>query len=294
MVGFTNDVVAPNRRGPQVSYLGPKKFDIRDHLSGGTSDVDVIDHLKETGFVDNGGFLAENAETAESTLNLEQVKTTSVRLGTHIDVSKKALRNVGFLTNHLSNRFEEQLGQTLTDSIINGTGAANTIDGLFNNAATFTAGSLAGTVDSANTADTISAAICRLQEITNLMATAILMNPKDVYGMKVTKDTSGDYVESEVIVTRINGQLFIDAVPVFSTFHVAADTYLVGDLSATAVEWYVTDDLTMSISEHHDKNFIKNLVTFNFEIEGLLPIYKTFAFLKGTISTDKAAIDSGS
>lgn len=33
MGGFTNDVVIPSRRGPQVSYLGPKKFDIRDHLA---------------------------------------------------------------------------------------------------------------------------------------------------------------------------------------------------------------------------------------------------------------------
>lgn len=292
MVGFVADVVTPNRRGPEVAFLGPKKFDIRTILFGGTSDVDVIDHLVEEGYANNEGFLAENAESPESTTNLEQVKTTSVRLATHIDVSKKALRNVSFLTNYLTNRFNEQMAETLTDSIINGTGAGDTVDGLFNNSTTFTAGSLAGTVDEANTADVIAAAICRLAEITNLQATAILMNPKDIYGLKVTKDTTGDYVESQIIVTRVNGQLFIDGVPVFQTFHVATDKYLVADLSATAVEWYETQGLTMSISEHHDKNFISNLVTFNFEIEGLLPIYKTFASLKGTISADKALLET--
>ena len=294
MGGFTNDVVTPERKGPEVAFLGPKKFDIRAILSGGTSDVDVLDHIKETGYSNAAGFLAENAASAESTLNLQQVKTTSVRMGTHIDVSKKALRNTSFLINHLTNRFNEQLIETLNNSIINGDGTSNTVDGLFNNATTFTAGTLASTVDSANTADVISAALCRLSEITNLRGTAIFMNPKDVYGVKVTKSSTGEYVESAVMVERRAGQLYIDGVPVFDTFHVSADAYLVGDYSATSLEWYETQGLTMSVSEQHDTNFIKNLVTFNFEIEGLLPIYKTFAFLKGTISTDKAAIDSGS
>ena len=289
-VGFVADVVTPQRRGPEVAFLGPKKFDIRTILFGGTSDVDVIDHLIETGFANNEGFLAENAESVESTTNLEQKKTTSVRLATHVDVSKKALRNVSFLTNYLTNRFNEQMAETLTDSIINGDGTGDTVNGLFNNATVFTPGSLANSVEDANTADTISAAICRLAEITNLQATAILMNPKDVFGLKVTKDTTGDYVESAIIVTRVDGQLFIDGVPVFQTFHIATDKYLVADMSATAVEWYETQGLTMNVSESHDKNFIKNMVTFSFEIEGLLPIYKTFASLKGTISTDKLAI----
>ena len=175
MTGFTGDVVTPGRVGPQVSFQPPKKFDIRDAMATGTSDIDSIDHIKETGLVDAAGFLAENVASAESDLNLEQVKTSSTRIATNINVSKRSLRNVAFLISHLSNRFSELIAVELTDGVLNGTGAGNTFNGFFNNATTFTAGSLAVKVDEANSADVIAAAIERLNQITKREANAIFM-----------------------------------------------------------------------------------------------------------------------
>lgn len=292
VTGFTGDVVTPGRVGPEVSFVPPKQFDVRDVMATGTSDVDSIDHIKESGLVDANGFLAENASSAESDLNLEQVKTNSTRIATHVNVSKRALRNVSFLRSHLANRFTELMSVKITDSILNGTGAANTFNGFFNNATVFSAGTLAASIDEANTADTIGAAICRQQEITNMNPTAVFMNPKDVFLMTVTKDLQGSYSENSVVVSRVGNQLFINGVMVIPTYHVAADTYLVADLSATATEFLQVEGMTMTIATEHASNAIQNQVTFIFEMEGILPIYKTFAFLKGTISTDKAALET--
>ena len=292
VTGFTGAVITPNRVGPQVSFVPPKKFDIRDVMATGSSDSDSIDHRKETGLVDANGFLAENVANAESDLNLEQVTTTSKRIATHVNVSKRALRNVAFLASHLSNRFRELIAVTITDSILNGTGAGNTFDGFFNNATTFTAGSLSGKVDEANFADVLAAAIARLNEITNLEANAIFMNPLDMFLLTVTKDTTGQYSESNVVVSRIEGRLFINGVPVWATHHVAADKYLVSDLSATSTEYLETQPLTMFIAEQHASNAIENQVTFVFETEAILPIYKDFAFLKGTLTTDAALLET--
>lgn len=292
MTGFTGDVVTPGRVGPQVSFQPPKKFDIRDAMATGTSDVDSIDHIKETGLVDANGFLAENVASAESDLNLEQVKTSSTRIATHINVSKRSLRNVSYLTSHLSARFTELIAVTLTDSVLNGTGAGNAFDGFFNNAATFTAGSLALQVDEANRADVLAAAIARLNEITNMEATAIFMNPLDVYLLGATKDTTGQYAESNIVVSRIMGRLHINGVPVFATHHVTFDKYLVCDLSATTTELLEVEGLTMSIADQHATNAIENQVTFIFDMEAILPIYKTFAFLKGTLSTDAVLLET--
>ncbi len=292
MTGFTGDVVTPARFGPDVAFVPPKKFDIRAAIATGTSDVDSIDHIKETGFVDNAGFLAENVASAESDLNLEQVKTSSTRIATHINVSKRSLRNVSYLVSHLTNRFTELIAEKITDSVLNGNGTSNTFDGFFNNAVTFTAGSLAAKVDEANTADVLSAAIARLNEITNLQSSAIFMNPLDEYLLTVTKDTTGQYSESNVVVSRINGRLHINGIPVWATHHVASDKYLVADLSATTTELLEVEGLSMMIADQHGNNAIENQVTFIFETEAILPIYKTFAFLKGTISTDKALLET--
>lgn len=292
MTGFTGDVVTPGRVGPQVSFQPPKKFDIRDAMATGTSDIDSIDHIKETGLVDAAGFLAENVASAESDLNLEQVKTSSTRIATNINVSKRSLRNVAFLTSHLSNRFSELIAVELTDGVLNGTGAGNTFNGFFNNATTFTAGSLALQVDEANSADVIAAAIARLNQITNLEANAIFMNPLDVYLLGATKDTTGQYAESNIIVSRINGRLHINGIPVWATHHVTFDKYLVADLSATSTEFLEVEGLTMSIFDQHKSNATENQVTFVFEMEAILPIYKTFAFLKGTLSSDKVLLET--
>lgn len=288
--GFTGDVITPARFGPEVSFLGPKKFDIRQAVALGSSDVDSIDHIQESGFVDATGFLAENAQSAESELSLEQIKTGSERIATHINVSKKSLRNVSFLQSHLTNRFSELIADKVTDSALNGDGTSNTFNGFFNNAATFSAGSLANSVDDANIADLLAAAIARLAETTNLQATAIFINPLDEFLLTVTKDLQGSYAENTVIVSRINGRLHINGVPVWSTFHVAQDKYLVCDLSATSTELLEVEGLTMMIADQHGTNAIENQVTFIFEMEAILPIYKTFAFLEGTISTDRVAI----
>lgn len=292
LTGFTGDVVTPARFGPDVSFQPPKKFDIRNSIATGKSDVDSIDHIKETGFVDATGFLAENVASAESDMNLEQVKTSSTRIATHINVSKRSLRNVSFLVSHLTNRFTELIADKITDSVLNGDGTSNTFDGFFNNAATFTAGSLANKVDEANIADVLSAAIARLNEITNLQASAIFMNPLDEYLLTVTKDTTGQYAESSVVVSRINGRLHINGVPVWATHHVASDKYLVADLFATTTELLEVEGLSMMIADQHGTNAIENQVTFIFETEAILPIYKTFAFLKGTLSTDKALLET--
>lgn len=292
MTGFTGDVVTPARFGPDVAFAPPKKFDIRSAMATGTSDVDSIDHIKETGLVDNSGFLAENVASGESDLNLEQVKTSSTRIATHINVSKRSLRNVSYLVSHLTNRFTELIADKITDSVLNGDGTSNTFDGFFNNAASFTAGSLAGKVDEANSADVLAAAIARLNEITNLQASAIFMNPLDEYLLTATKDTTGQYAESSVVVSRINGRLHINGVPVWATHHVAFDKYIVADLSATTTELLEVEGLSMMIADQHGTNAIENQVTFIFETEAILPIYKTFAFLKGTISTDKALLET--
>lgn len=291
VAGFVGAVITPGRVGPDVSFVGPKKFDIRMAMVTGSSDVDNIDHVKETGFVNATGFLAENAASGESTINLEQVTTSSKRIATHIPVSKKSLRNLSYLVSHLTNRFTELIAEKITGSVLNDTGAGNTFNGFFNNATTFTAGSLANKVDDANNADVIGAALARLAEITNLEATAIFMNPLDVYLMTVTKDLQGSYSENSVIVSRIDGNLFINGVRVWSTFHVASDKYLVADLSATTTEFLEVEGLTMMIADQHGTDAVENRVTFIFETEAILPIYKSFAFLKGTLSSDAALLN---
>ena len=193
---------------------------------------------------------------------------------------------------HLTNRFTEFIAEKITDSVLNGDGTSNTFDGFFNNAATFTAGSLANKVDEANNADVLSAALARLNEITNLQASAIFMNPLDEYLLTVTKDTTGQYSESNVVVSRINGRLHINGVPVWATHHVASDKYLVADLSATTTELLEVEGLSMLIADQHGTNAIENQVTFIFETEAILPIYKTFAFLKGTLSTDAVLLET--
>ena len=291
VTGFVGAVITPTRVGPQVSFVPPKKFDIRDVMATGSSDSDSIDHIKETGLVDANGFLVENVASAESKLNLEEETTTSKRIATHINVSKRALRNVSFLASHLSNRFFELIAVTVTGSILNDTGAGNTFNGFFNQAATFTAGNLANKVDDANRADVLAAAMARLNEITNIEANAIFINPLDEYLLTATKDTTGQYAESSVVVSRINGRLHINGIPVWSTHHVAFDKYLVCDLSATTTEYLETQPLTMFVAEQHASNAIENQVTFVFETEAILPIYKKFAFLKGTLSTDQIELN---
>jgi len=288
---FVNDVVEPMRVQQRPIFQPDPPFDIRTVFPARAASKKTISYNKETAYTDGLGMLGENDPSVASNLTVEEIQKIAKRLATHVDVSRDALDDIDFLSSYLTARVEEKLITELTNQCINGDGTGNNIDGLFNNAATFTAGAFATEIQAPTLADLLWVARTNLFVNNNIMANGILVNPIDATKMALTKNAENDYVNLDVIVTRdTNGVTRVNGIPLFEVTQVVEDTYLIGDMRELTAQLFAYRNISMRISEDNGTNAIENQVTFVFESQWNFPVYADFRLLKGTISTDIAAI----
>ena len=154
----------------------------------------------------------------------------------------------------------------------------------------FAAGDFALAIDTANEADVLVVAINQIAIAEQPEPTAILMHPTDVAKLLVIKVSATDkrYVER---LQMIAGQLSLDGIPIVKTTLVTAGTYLVDAFNLATLY----DLGTLSIEMGLDGNdFTKNLRTIIAEYRGAMVVKNNdrTAFVKGTFSTDKAALET--
>lgn len=284
------DIVSPQRVGPQVTFVPLEELDVRAIFPGGLTSDSTHEFVKEVGYTDNAGFLTENASSGETTVNLEGARTTSVRLATHVQISKRALKNVDFIQSYVSNRVMEHIKEQLNNGVFNGDGTSDTIDGMFNQAPAFTAGDFATSIQSAQTADLLTVAITRLLQIAQINANTIFLNYVDATKLVLTKDLDDNYLNDIIISRNEAGLLRVNGRPVLETFQVPEDEFLIAAMGPLYAELYQCGEINMWVADQHADTAIQNMVTFIVETEWIFSIYAPFRSLKGVISTDTAAI----
>lgn len=290
------NVVQPFQTGPTVTFVPEKPFDIRSIMAPISSNQSNVSFTKEKTYIDGVAVLAENAASTATDTTLEEITVNSVRIATNTTISRRALKNTSFLQRHVTDRIGTKLSAELTEQVLNGDGTGENMSGLFVNATVFTPGTFAtgqdNEVTTPNLAGLLTVVKARLEEVNNVVANIAFLNPKDTVSLMLTKNTvDNDYLNLEVILSRDqNGIMRINGMPLVQTHFVAADDYLVADLSSETAELLVFENFTMRLAEDHSDNAVKNKVTFVFESEWILPVYANFRMLKGTIVADIASI----
>lgn len=112
----------------------------------------------------------------------------------------------------------------------------------------------------------------------NYVPNGIVMNPKDVYKVLITKPS--DYsLPGSVSISNVGG-LTINGIPVYKSTFIAEDKVLVGDW--TKCQIIQTDGLSIQSDDRGD-NFTKNLVTYKVEARVGLAILNPDAFIYGDL-----------
>jgi hypothetical protein len=172
-----------------------------------------------------------------------------------------------------------------------GDNTGQNLNGVRTTATAFAAGTLAGTVDSANEVDVINAALTQIKKAQQSLDRAyIFMNPDDVFKLKSYKVSSSDrrYVD---MVYMAGDNMRISGVPIIETTLVTTDEYLVGDFSKSLL--VQKGGVRIEVGLDAD-DFTKNLRTILAEWRGLVIVKNNdrTAFIKGVFTTDKAALET--
>jgi HK97 family phage major capsid protein len=282
--------VPVEQRLPGLNTIASRRVRLMDLVSRGTATSNIISWVYQSGKEGAAGGTAEGATKNQIDFNLVVDSQVVVKRTAFIKVSTEMLDDIDFIEAEINNELLRELNKDVELTAYSGNNTAPAMNGVRTVASSFSAGDFANAIDNANEADVLVVAINQIAIAEQPEPTAILMHPTDVAKLLVIKVSATDrrYVDR---LQMIAGQLSLDGIPIVKTTLVTAGTYLVGVFNMATLY----DKGAISLEMGLDGNdFTKNLRTIIAEYRGAMVVKNNdrTAFVKGTFSTDKAALET--
>lgn len=291
IAGNVTGTMPQAQRLPGVNDIAEREavtFSLIPKLNTAANTIEWVYEANQDGTIDG---TAEGA--AKDAIDNDFVVTSValVKRAAYFKVSTEMLDDITFMEGWLRNKLLTRLLLDVDNQCLNGNGSAPNLNGILNQATTFSAGDFAGEVDNANDVDSLVVAMNQIkianQSVTNL---AIIMHPTDVAALKLTKLSATDkrYVQRLLMV---GSTLMLDGVRIVENTNITQGTFLVGDFGKATIVQKSGINIEVGLD---GSDFTKNLRTILAEWRGQLFIQNNdrTAFVKGTFATTNAALET--
>lgn len=274
--GAAGDLVGPATRIPGVLEIPQRRMTVRDLISPGRMDGDLLEYVKETGFTNAAAPVAEGAKKPESTMKFTKVVTTPKVIAHFVKASRQILSDASQLASIIDQRLRYGLAYVEEGELLNGDGTGEHLLGIIPQATAYVA-----PFDPAGTEtgiDIIRLALLQ-SELADFPATGTVMHPSDWARIELLKDTTGRYIIGNPQGT-IQASLW--ARPVVTTKAIAVDKFLAGafKLGAQLFDRWLA---RVEVATENEDDFVKNLVTVLAEERLALAVYRPEAFVYGDL-----------
>ena len=271
--GAAGDLVQTTRL-PGVLALPQRRMTVRDLITPGNMDGNALEYVKETGFTNNAGMVAEGAKKPESSMKFDLVSTTAKVIAHYMKASRQILSDASQLASLIDGRLRYGLAFKEEQQLLNGDGTGQNLLGIIPQATAF-----AAPFDPAGTETNIdNIRLAFLQaELAEFPSSGVVMNPIDWTRIELLKDTTGRYIIG-------NPQGIIGASlwnrPVVTTQAIAVDKFLAGAFNLGA-QLYDRWQARVEVATENEDDFTRNLVTILAEERLALAVYRPEAFVYG-------------
>lgn len=277
-------------RLPGFNELPQRRVRFLDFLQGGSISSNLVEWVYEANEDGTAGATAEAAAKKQIDFDFLLGSQKVEKYTAYIKVTDEMLDDIDFMQTAINRKLQTKLLQSVELAAYSGNGTTPNLNGVRTVATAFAAGTLAGTVDNANEIDVLNAAIDQIRIANQTDPNVIWMYPTDITRLKMVKVSSSDkrYVEN---LAMIAGQLSLDGIPIIPTTLVTAGTYLIGDF--TKANMLTKGGIMIEVGYDSD-DFTKNFKTVRAEWRGVVFVEHNdrTAFVAGTFSTDKAALET--
>lgn len=268
-------LVAPDR---QSGIVGPglRRMTIRDLITPGTTGSNLVQYVRESGFTDGTGMVAEGGAKPASDISFELKNAAVVKIATHVKASTEILADAAMLQSYIDGRLRYMLALKEENQLLNGPNNTNNLHGIYTQA---TAYSAPITVADATDIDTLRLALLQA-ELAEFPSTGIVMHPSNWAGIELMKDAGKNYLFSNpqgVAQPALWGR------PVVSTQAMTGGKFLVGAFQLGA-QLFDRMQASIAVATENEDDFLNNLVTILIEERLALAVYRPEAFVKGDIS----------
>lgn len=271
--GSAGDLVAPTRL-PGVIAPPERRMTVRDLITPGRMDGSLLQYVKETGFTNNAGMVAETAKKPESSIKYDLVETSAKVIAHFVKASRQILDDASQLASMIDGRLRYGLAFKEEQQLLNGDGTGQNLLGIIPQATAYVA-----PFDPAGTETNIDMIrLAMLQAfLAEYPATGHVMNPIDWARIELLKDTTGRY-----IIGNPQGSIGASLwnLPVVETQAIAVDKFLTGAFKLGA-QVFDRWQARVEVATENEDDFVKNMVTILAEERLALAVYRPEAFIYG-------------
>lgn len=286
---FTGEVI-PADRVAGYKFDPTRSTHIRNLIPQGTTSSDVVRFVKESGYSNGAAATAEGATATQSDFDFTASDANVRKIATYFRISEEMLADTPQLTSYLSARAPEKLLSVEDTQILSGNGSAPNLSGIITDAADFdvsSGGAFYQSVEAANEFDVLIAALNQLA-LSNYDADYIMLHPTDFHKILLLKDSNNSYLKDQVYAGL---QPAFMGVPVVVNTAITAGTFLAGNFGVGTQLW-VRDNVGIEFFREDGTNVRDGFVTCRVSERIALTNYLPNAFVNGTFSTAKAALET--
>lgn len=276
--GSVGDLRGPALRVPGVIELPQRRMTIRDLITPGQMDTNSLEYVRETGWTNGAGMVAEGAGKPASDIKLA-LKTTSAKVIAHyMKASRQIMDDAAQLRSLIDNRLLYGLALKEEGQILNGDGNGQNLLGIIPQATAY-AEPFAPPVGGAWTAIDIMRLAILQAVLAEYPATGHVMHPIDWTRIELTKDEVGRYIIGN---PQDGAQPTLWRLPVVATQAITVDKFLTGafKLGAQLFDRWLA---RIELATENEDDFIKNLVTILGEERLALAVFRPESFIYGDL-----------
>jgi HK97 family phage major capsid protein len=263
-------------RLPGVISLPEQRLTVRDLLSPGRTGSNLVQYLKETGFVNNAATTGEGAKKPQSSIAYTLTSAPVVKIPHFIKASTEILSDFPQLQSLIDVKLRYGLALVEEAQLLKGSGVGNNLNGIYTQATAFVAPIV---VAGATRIDILRLALLQA-ELAEYPSTGIVLNPMDWAAIELQKDTTGAYIFAN---PQSLSQPALWGRPVVSSKSMTQDEFLVGAFKLGA-QIFDREQAQVTIATENEDDFINNLVTVLAEERLALADYRPEAFVKGDLT----------
>ncbi len=286
---FTGEVI-PADRVAGYKFDPTRSTHIRNLIPQGSTSSDVVRFVKESGYSNGAAATAEGGAIPQSDFDFTASDANVRKIATYFRISEEMLADTPQLTSYLSARAPEKLLSVEDTQILSGNGTAPNLSGIITDAADFdvsASGAFYQSVEAANEFDVLIAALNQLA-LSNYDADYIMLHPTDFHKILLLKDSNNSYLKDQVYAGL---QPAFMGVPVVVNTAITAGTFLAGNFGVGTQLW-VRDNVGVEFFREDGTNVRDGFVTVRVSERIALTNYLPNAFVNGTFSTAKAALET--
>jgi HK97 family phage major capsid protein len=277
---LTGSYFVPPTVVPGIVLQPYNQVHLRDVLSTGTTNSNVIRHLRDNGGEGGPTTVAEGGTKPQMDRDLSIVDANVRKIATYLRVPEEMIEDIPYLTSFLTNIGTEEVLALEDTQILYGDGTGQNLSGLAT-AGNFTAFAAGSTVigASSNRYDVLGMSSTQMR-LAKRNPSVHLVNPRDYFEMVSAKDTTNNYI----LRGGGNGILPVDAggTPIVQMNQVASGDFITIDSRAAQI--FFRSNINVRFYEQDQDNAIKNMVTIVIEERLALPIYFVTGIIKGTFA----------